>query len=354
LKSKKNAADYIVIGSREFLHAAEPLLAHRRSDGLRVVGVPTEELFSEFGFGEKNPRAIQDFLAYAYHEWRDPSPRYVLLLGDASFDYKDYLQTGVVNHVPPIIVKTSYLWTASDPSYAAVNGDDILPDLAIGRLPASDAHELRVMVEKILAYETGTASLDAPVVLVADNADLAGHFEADADELASSVLAGRNVRRIYLSRLGTTAARSEILDAFDEGASLMSYIGHGAIHLWADERLFHTGQIASLAPQSQQPLLLTMNCLNSYFHFPYFDSLAEGLVKADGKGAIAAFSPSGLSLNAPAKLYHEALLREIFDTNHERLGDAVLAAQEAYAATGAFPELLRIYHLFGDPALTLR
>jgi len=36
------------------------------------------------------------------------------------------------------------------------------------------------------------------------------------------------------------------------------------------------------------------------------------------------------------------------------LGDAVLAGQAAYAETGAFPELLSIYHLLGDPALKLR
>jgi hypothetical protein len=36
--------------------------------------------------------------------------------------------------------------------------------------------------------------------------------------------------------------------------------------------------------------------LNGYFHFPYFNSLSEELVKAEGKGAIAAFSPSGMSL----------------------------------------------------------
>ena len=36
------------------------------------------------------------------------------------------------------------------------------------------------------------------------------------------------------------------------------------------------------------------------------------------------------------------------------MGDAVLAAQEDYAETGAFPELLAIYHLFGDPALLMR
>ena len=97
-----------------------------------------------------------------------------------------------------------------------------------------------------------------------------------------------------------------------------------------------------------------MNCLNGYFHFPFFDSLSEELVKADEKGAIAAFSPSGLSLNGPAHLYHQALLNELFHGSHLRLGDAVLAAQEAYAETGAYPELLSIYHLLGDPALTLR
>lgn len=39
---------------------------------------------------------------------------------------------------------------------------------------------------------------------------------------------------------------------------------------------------------------------------------------------------------------------------HTRLGDALLEAQKAYAETGAFHELLSIYHLFGDPALSLR
>ena len=97
-----------------------------------------------------------------------------------------------------------------------------------------------------------------------------------------------------------------------------------------------------------------MNCFNGYFHFPYFNSLAEELVKADGKGAIAAFSPSGLSLNGPAHRYHQALLHELFSGRHQRLGDAVLAAQESYAESGAFPELLSIYHLLGDPALILR
>ena len=211
------------------------------------------------------------------------------------------------------------------------------------------------MVEKIVAYETGEAGVHrAAVVLVADNPDRAGNFEADADALAATVLASKNPEKIYLSRLGTAATRNAIVQSFDEGASLMSYLGHGGIHLWASENFFNRRDVASLGLQAQQPLLLTMNCLNGYFHFPYFNSLAEELVLARDKGAIAAFSPSGLSLNGPANLYHKALLQELFNGSHGRLGDAVLAAQKAYAKIGAFPELLSIYHLLGDPAMTLR
>ena len=151
LKNVRNRADYLVIGPEAFLRAAIPLLELRRSEGLKVKAVSIEEIYAEFGFGEPTPEAVKDFLSYAYHSWRQPSPRYVVLLGDATFDFKDFLQTGVTNQVPPRMVKTSYLWTASDPSYAAVNGEDILPDFSIGRLPAATVEQVQAMVEKIVA-----------------------------------------------------------------------------------------------------------------------------------------------------------------------------------------------------------
>jgi hypothetical protein len=353
LRQENLAAEYLVVGPREFSTEAAPLLDHRRSQGLRVKFAALEDVFSEFGFGEPRPEAIREFLSYAYHHWQSPRLRYVLLLGDASYDFKDYLKTGVRNRVPPLMVKTSYLWTVSDPTYAAVNGDDLLPDVSIGRLPASSPGELRILVSKILAYETGGVGLGGLLVLAADNPDAAGNFPENAEEIARGVLARRPVRRLYLHQLGA-AMTAEILRAFEEGPSLISYLGHGGIHLWADENVFNTSHVAGLAPQPQQPLLLTLNCLNGYFHFPYFDSLAEALLKAEGRGAIAAFSPSGLSLTAPAHRFHQLLLDALFLRGQERLGDAVLTAQREYASTGAFPELISIYHLLGDPALKLR
>jgi hypothetical protein len=352
LRSPNRRADYVAVGPAELLATVRPLLDHRRAQGLSVEVAAIEDVYDEFGHGESRPEALRDFLRWAYHEWRAPALRCVLLVGDASYDFRDDLGTGKKNHVPPWMVRTTYLWTASDPVYASVNGDDLLPDVAIGRLPAANAGELRVLVEKVLAYERGELDLSGPIVLVTDNPDEAGDFVANAEALARGTLAGREVRMLHTSVLGG-AMRSEIRAAFDEGASALSYIGHGGIHLWADENFFNTGDVAALAPEPSQPLLLTLNCLNGYFHFPYFDSLAEALVKAEGRGAIAAFAPSGLSLDAPAHLFHRALLEALLHGGHERLGDAVLTAQKAYASTGAFPELLSIYHLLGDPALRI-
>jgi hypothetical protein len=343
-----------MVGPRAFLDAAAPLLALRNRQGLSSRAVSLEEIDSEFGFGESHPRALRDFLSYAYHHWNKPAPRYVLLIGDGTYDFQDYLGTGIKNHLPPMMVKTSYLWTASDAAYGSVNGNDPLADVAIGRLPAASLEELRVMVSKLLAYEASEEAGAGATVLVADNADPAGDFESDADEIANTLLASHNPRRIFLGRLGTEASRQAIVESFDEGAGLVSYMGHGGIHLWASENIFDLSQVTGLSPQPKQPLVLTMNCLNGYFHFPYFNSLAEELVKAEGKGAIAAISPSGLSLNEPAHRFHKALLGELTSGRHRRLGDAFLAAQSDYATSGVFTELLGIYHLFGDPALTLK
>jgi hypothetical protein len=47
-------------------------------------------------------------------------------------------------------------------------------------------------------------------------------------------------------------------------------------------------------------------------------------------------------------------MAELTGGQHQRLGDAVLAAQKTYAQTGLMPELLSIYHLFGDPAMRIQ
>jgi hypothetical protein len=349
LRSTENQADYLLITPRALLTAAEPLVQRRQDQGLTVRAVAFEEIADAFGHGQPSAEAIQSFLAFAYHSWTRPSPRYVLLLGDSSYDPRNFTGTAQPAPLPALWTKTSYLWTVSDPELGAVNGEDSLPDLAIGRLPATSLAEANTLVQKLLAWEDSGQGLSGRAALVADNPDLAGDFEADVDDIAASFLQGREVSTLKLAALGG-GTRAAIRDALDSGLSLLSYVGHGGAAVWASENVWNSWDAPSLQAQSQQPLLVTMNCLNGYFVAPGYNSLAESLLKAEGRGAIAGFSPSGLSLDGPAHQYHRALVAELTGGQHERLGDALLAAQAAYARAGLMPELLEVYHLFGDPA----
>jgi hypothetical protein len=353
LKSAANQADYVLIAPRAFLGAAEPLLARREDQGLTTRGVAFEEIAAEFGYGQASAEAIQSFLGYAFQSWSRPSPRYVVLLGDASYDPRNFVGSSPASPLPALWTKTSYLWTASDPLLAAVNGADSLPDLSIGRLPAATLEQAEALVAKLVAWEESGQGLSGAAALVADNPDLAGDFEADVEDIRASYLGDREARVLKLSELGAQL-RPSIREALDLGLSHLNYVGHGGSAVWASENVWNIADAASLQAQSRQPLLVTMNCLNGYFVAPTVESLTESLVKAEGRGAIAGFSPSGLSLDGPAHQYHRALMAELTSGRHERLGDAIAAAQRAYAESGLMPELVGIYHLFGDPAMKLR
>jgi hypothetical protein len=235
----------------------------------------------------------------------------------------------------------------------AVNGEDEVPDLAVGRIPATTVEQAEALVGKLLAWEGSGQGLEGKALLVADNPDVAGDFEWDVEDIRASFLGDRETEVLKVGELGADT-REAVRAGLDGGLGLLSYVGHGGSAVWASESVWNSWDAASLRAQSRQPLLLTLNCLNGYFVGTNFESLAESLVKAEGRGAIAAFSPSGLSVDGPAHQYHRALVGELVSGRHGRLGDAVLAAQQAYAQTGLMPELLSVYQLLGDPAMAIR
>ncbi len=353
LRDTRLQADYILVAPQAFMDAAQPLLLRRESQGLTTFAASLEQIATDFGGGSPSGEAIRDFLAFAFHSWKAPAPRYVLLLGDTSYDSRNFGGSDPGSPLPALWTKTSYLWTASDPALAAVNGEDLLPDLALGRLPATNLDQAQALVQKVLDWEDAGYDLSGPATLVADNPDRAGNFEADIADISSSFLGARSHQSLLIRLLGGNT-RPSILDSMNSGISLLSYVGHGGSAVWASENVLNSLDTPSLQAQSQQPLMLTMNCLNGYFVSPAIDALAEAFLKVEGRGTIAAFSPSGLSLDGPAHVFHRAMVDQVVNGNHERLGDVVLAAQQAYAASGQMPELLAIYTLFGDPAMKIR
>jgi hypothetical protein len=346
-------ARYVVVGPGAFAPVLEPLLALRRSQLGTAAFVSTEDIYAEFGFGNRSPDAIREFVAFVY-EQSQGRLEYLLLAGDASYDFKNRFGLGDQNLVPAPLRRSRFLWTASDAAFGAVNGQDDLPDLKVGRLPAARVAELQGMVKKILAYEQASVTDTAPAVIVADNPDAAGDFERDAEELIGLLSSRRKVVRLYLSQHGPERLRTQIAREFDSGASLLAYLGHGGIDLWAQENVWNRADVTKLAPVRRKPLLLALNCLNGYFHFPYFDSLAESLLKAEDKGAIAVIAPSGLGLNENAVRLARLFFQELERGETSEIGEIFLRARAGYAREGGEPDLLAIYTLFGDPAQRLR
>ncbi len=110
-----------------------------------------------------------------------------------------------------------------------------------------------------------------------------------AQDIEASFLQGRATTEIFLGRVGSRdTARAQILDAFNQGLSFMSYVGHGGAAVWAGENMLNSQDPESLQAQSRQPVVLTMNCLNGYFVAPNYESLVRGAgSRRTGGAAIA-------------------------------------------------------------------
>jgi hypothetical protein len=251
LRSASNQADYLLIGPERFLAAAEPLLLHRAGEGLRTKAVSLEEVAREFGHGQASGEAIRSFVRHAYHHWAKPSPRYVVLLGDATYDPRRFSpSTTLDSPLPASWGRTTYLWTALDPVLGAVNGEDEVPDEAVGRIPATTVEQAEALIGKLLAWEASGQGLSGKALLVADDEDAAGDFEWDVEDVRSSFLSGRETEVVKVGELGP-GTRPAVQAAFDGGLGLATYVGHGGSAVWASESVWTSWDAASLRAQSR-------------------------------------------------------------------------------------------------------
>jgi len=353
LTGKNNGADYLVIAPAELKNGADRLADYRAGDGLLTMVVDLEDVMDEFNHGIYTPHAIRDFLSYAYEYWDIP-PRYVVLTGDGAYDYKDNLGCAD-NLVPPLMVATPYGLFASDNRFADVAGDDGVPEMAVGRLPVLTEEELGAVIDKIIAYESAGGEWTSRVLMLADNADVGGNFPSDSDDVARLIPPGYVPEKIYLSKLLTVGeARQRALAAINEGAVLVNYIGHAALDRLADEGLLLDSDTDLLSNGDRLPVMTAMTCGAGRFAIPGYDVLGEAFVLKEADGAIAFWAPTGMSINAEAKILDEAFFQSALSEKGVTLGTAILGALEVYSRLGSERFMLEVYNLLGDPALQMK
>jgi hypothetical protein len=368
LKDPSNGADFIIISYADFLDAIQPLAAYRVNHGLRVKVVDVQDVYDEFTGGVFDPHAIQSFLAYAYSHWIPPAPSYVLLVGDGHYDYKDYYGDSGPIYIPPFLGDFDP-WigeTASDNRFVTVSGDDILPDMYIGRLPVNSVSETSAMVNKILSYEQTPAQGDwnTQLTFMADNADEGGNFPVLSDNIADHYLpAIYFAEKIYYGidpYTSVAETRDAILHAINQGRLMISFVGHGSVQYWAAENLFSVNSLVNLTNAGIYPFFAPMTCAEGYFIFPLaqgfnYPSLAESLVRTSETGAIASFSPDGFGLATGHDILAHGLYQALFTDGTTQFGPATTYAKYFLDANGpGFRDLIDTYNLFGDPATRLK
>lgn len=360
LRSTANGADYVLITHADLDEAAQMLAEHRRTSGYRVKVVNVQDIYDEFGYGIREPEAIRDFLSYAFTNWQRPAPSYVLLLGDGHRDFHDNLGTGEISYIPPYLAQVDP-WlgeTSSDNRYVAVSGDDPLPDMHIGRLPASNPAEAAKLVAKIIGYEEAShwGGWTERVTLVADDKDDVDDFAAASDAIAQHIPPSYEVARVYYGVTETDArdAADAIVHSINSGSLLVNYVGHGAVQYWAGERLLTIPDIDRLANDRRLPLVLPWTCYDGLFDFPGYPSLGESIVRAGDRGAVASWSPTGLGLSAGHQVLADAFLDALFSDPARTLGPATTQAKlSMWAQVPEYGDLVDTYLLFGDPATSL-
>ena len=380
LRDASNAADILVIASRDAVDPApggalDNLLAYRfAGQGLTSRLVYIDQVFDEFSYGLRDANAIRSFLAYAFDNWKGsggdaPPPAFVLLVGDATPDYKNQLnRPDWVDQVPtPMMFQVSSIlgYYSSDNWLASFRGADQMPDVFLGRISTRSAAASAGVFDKIRSYEQSppSGSWKGRAVLVAGD----GHsfaessdFESVQSGLAAAYFSAAPYATpdppLYFARppwngTDATGFNRDLTAEIDAGAAVLSYIGHGAFDVWGLDTFFTAQDAGRLTNGRLLPFMLNVNCLAGGFHYLVgTGSLGEAMTNNPTGGAIATFAPSGLSNVGLAQDISGALFAPLFGTRRERLLAA--AAGDVRAALWSLGAIidLQSFTFLGDPA----
>lgn len=349
LRLSTNNAEYLVITVPDLAVPARALADYRSGLRLKTMVVYLGDIYHEFNDGIKDPQAIKDFLSYAYTNWTG-SPKYVVLAGHGTYDYKDETET----LVPPVLINTSAGMFASDNWYTDFDGDGI-PEIAIGRLPALTGDELQHLVDRIISYEE-VVSGDwlTNVVFCADDHDDGGDFHGSSDGMAGRLPGGYSAEKVYLTNGIAAETRTRLLNGINNGALFMNYFGHSGLDRLATEGLLSTNNISALTNLNKPTIITAMSCVIGRFAVPDYDCLGEHLILATNGGAVAVWSPSGVALNKSSELLGEDFYRTVLAEDANILGDAIRESMQDYFARATEKDVLYFYNLLGDPGLLIR
>lgn len=386
--------ELVIVTHPDFLEEAKQLAAlHEREDHLSTIVVTPQQIYNEFSSGAQDITAIRDFMRMFYNRTSGPLPKYLLLMGDGSYNnkagsvsntnfiptYESDYSTTVTNS----FVSDDYygLLDDSEGVFDPSSGQEAV-DIGVGRFPIQTKSQAQAILNKINNYiKTGLPpnavnngclnNQNSPfgdwrnsVCFIADDDDDNTHIE-DAEDLSKIMAA--SFKTYNLDKLFIDAYKQEsspggerypdVNDAIDKrmekGCLLLNYSGHGGEVGLAHERIVDIAMINKWSNINNMPLFFTATCEFSRYDDPNRTSAGEYVFLNPKGGAIALFTTVRLVYAPPNFTLNESFLKHAFtpvQNEMPRLGDIFQRMKSEFNNLNLNS---RNFSLLGDPALRL-
>jgi hypothetical protein len=363
LSLPSNSAQVLIIShsAPDYLTAGEAWANYRRtasggSFSARVIDVA--DIYDEFGYGVASADSIRDFLHFAGTAWTGPLPRYVLLLGDGSYDPRNYEGFGNWNLVPVKMVSLLFGESGSDEALPDWDNDGTA-NIPIGRIPARSAVHITTALNKTIGFETpAQQNLVTRGALFSSGLPQGFDFEALNAALRAELPPGTLVYWVTHGQpppnqnVPDPNANANLMAGLNQGPHIVNYAGHGSAGAWDSSSFFDIAHVPALANGSNQSIYTMLTCLNGLFTRPVNDSLAEALLKSTNGGAAAAWASTTDTTPDMQSLMAVRFYDQISIGNIRRIGDLVVDAKSFSLPPSS--EVGYSWVLFGDPALQVR
>ncbi|GEM_PF-2384333 len=367
-------ADVILIAPGEWESILSLFQSSLRREGYTIRFAAIEDIYDVFGDGRLSPYAIRSFLHHAFHHWANPKPSYVLLIGDATWDYWGRYRNGVVNIVPGF--REHMLYAVENWFTRCDDPGDGISDMMIARWPVRSATELQTVMEKTIRYKENPLPGDwlNRLFLLTDDT-----FEQYSNELAEQWIPKhfRLTRRhivdyplidnIYLpERLRASLraktsleATKDILNIIEQGVFLWEFFGHGAPNVFGEERMFFGGgskfsDVKKLTNLRRQPIIWAFTCETTSFDYPrekWNISIGEDLLTHPNGGAVTLIGATGRGYPSDHVVLARAMHEAAFTYRLRTQGQIFFAAQLIGLAYHPTFEPKDQFCILGDPTI---
>lgn len=367
LRSQNEQSDYIGITHPAFYGSVNNYL-NFISENFSVTTNLTlvDDIFDEFGYGYPTAEAVREFILTKFQNAPAPKPAYLVLFGDANYDYKKYrtASQGIIgggNFVP------SYGYPVSD-QYYAVWGESSLPQMFVGRIPLNTNTEMDFYKSKVqnnltepyddwnkkyLFFSGGRGNLPDEINL----------YKSVSDSVINNFVAVPPLKGVYKhfyktydpqSDFGPYSA-SEIQRAIDAGGVFISYIGHSGTATW-DNSISDVRQLKNKI--NRNPIITDFGCSTNKFAEPDIVAFGERFILDTDGQALGYIGNSALgfvstAIKGPGNFYKHIIQDTILNVGKAQWQSKWLMNSQLGISNVA-KEFSFMNTLMGDPIVNLK